>query len=57
MAKATASFVGFVAGMQVAVQEGAELPDDDPIVEANPDLFGKAAKKRTPRKRATRKKP
>ena len=51
MAKATASFVGFVDGLQIAVQEGTELQDDDPIVEANPDMFGKAtAKKGTSKK-------
>ena len=61
VAKVTASFVGFVAALQIAVQEGAELPDADPVVEANPDMFDKAPpKKRTrasaPKERATRRK-
>ena len=47
--------------MQVAVQEGAELPDGDPIVKAHGDMFGKAkraththAPKKTAAKRATK---
>ena len=58
MAKATAGFVGFVDGRQVAVQEGAELSDDEPIVRANADVFGEAKRstpKRTTAKRTTMK--
>ncbi|MGA9159592.1 MAG: hypothetical protein WB297_01835 [Actinomycetota bacterium] len=56
MPTATDSFVTSVDDVEVIVHAGDELPDDDPVVKANPELFGAAApKKPTTAKRTTKK--